>query len=108
MGRHAGFRWRGGLRSGDSLAAWGDAAPVLCRRAAVWVVRFIVVFSLYLYRCLFPAAAKTKTMTLYKNDPMTQSVWKLKVLCIYFPLKKQAFAYVASFPVEIRMQASMK
>ena len=47
---HAGFRWAGG-RGGNSLAAWGDAAPVLFGRAAVWVVRFVVVFSPYLYRC---------------------------------------------------------
>ena len=32
----------------NSLTAWWGAAPVLFRRAAVWVVRFVVVFSPYL------------------------------------------------------------
>ena len=41
----------GGQRGGNSLAAWRGTAPVLFGRAAVWVVRFVVVFSPYLYRC---------------------------------------------------------
>ena len=40
-----------GQRGGDSLAVWEGVGPVLFGRAAVWVTRFIVVFSPYLYRC---------------------------------------------------------
>ena len=52
MWRHAGFRW-GERRGGNSLVAREHAAPVLFGRAALWVVRFVVVFSPYLYHCCY-------------------------------------------------------
>jgi len=50
---HVTSRWVpvGEQRGGTSLAAWWGAAPVLFGRAPVWVVRFVVVFSPYLYCC---------------------------------------------------------
>ena len=73
MWRHAGFRW-GGRRSGNSLAAWGDAAPVLFGRAAVWVLRFVVVFSPYLYHCCscFPLFAVLLNCP-YPDPPVSAS-----------------------------------
>jgi len=72
---HVRSRWvpvgEGGQRGGNSLAAWGGAAPVLFRRAAVWVVLFIVVFSPYLYRCCscFPLFAVLLNCP-YPNPPV--------------------------------------
>jgi len=70
-------RWvlvEGGRRSGDSLAAWGGAAPILFGRAAVWVVRFVVVFSPYLYHCLllFPLFAVLLNCP-YPDPPVSAS-----------------------------------
>jgi len=45
MCRHAGFR--GGGRSGNSLAAWEGSAAVRSGRTALWVVRFVSCFPLF-------------------------------------------------------------
>jgi len=42
-----------GQRGGNSLTAWERTALVLFGRAALWVVRIVVVFSSYLYHCCY-------------------------------------------------------
>jgi len=72
-----GFRW-GGWHVRNSLAAWGGAAPVLFRREAVWVMRFVVVFSPYLYHCCscFPLFAVLLNCP-YPDPPVSASLFIL-------------------------------
>jgi len=43
---HAGLQWGGELGGRDSLTAWERAAAFQSRRAALWVVRFVLCFPL--------------------------------------------------------------
>jgi len=68
----------GAARWGLTRGLEGGAAPVLCGRAAVWVVRFVVVFSPYLYRCCsyFPLFAVLLNCP-YPDPPASASFFSL-------------------------------
>ena len=51
MCRHAAFRWGGAARQERTRGLVGVQPRSCFGRAAVWVVRFVVVFFPYLYRC---------------------------------------------------------
>ena len=71
-----------GWRGGNSLAVWEGAAPVLFGKAAVWVVRFVVVFSPYLYRCCscFPLFAVLLNCP-YPDAPVSACFFSFSSAC---------------------------
>jgi len=74
---HVPSRWvpvGGAARRGLTRGLGWGAAPVRFGRAAVWVVRFVVVFSPYLYRCCscFPLFAVLLNCP-YPDPPVSAS-----------------------------------